>query len=147
VKSTLEADPFGQVILDRLLRPRTPAPGGRRGLYHQKQFGSYNQAPDPAATENQANLIGSLDLDSVVKAQHYPVIDIDHDAYLLPSSTPGHHHLYIQHAVPHDEYLAMLDAMAAAGIVEEGFVNSARRRGQTYAIKPGLRWQGGRKGY
>lgn len=59
---------------------------------------------------------------------HYPVIDIDHACTLVPSTTPGHFHLYIDKAVPLDKYLDMLEAMAAAGIVQEGYFRAARAR-------------------
>lgn len=142
----LEEDPFGQVILERILRPRNTAGFmGRRGLYYQREFGDYTAAAEPARSQKQANLVGSLDLDNA--NYHFPVIDLDFDALLLPSSTEGHHHLYLQKQVTHDKYLAMLEAMVDAGLVEKGYLTSARKKGQTYAIKPGLRWSGGRKGY
>jgi len=60
-----------------------------------------------------------------------PVIDIDLPARLVPSSTEGHYHLYIERPMPFEAYLAMLDAMVAAGVVEAAYVQHVRERGMS----------------
>jgi hypothetical protein len=67
---------------------------------------------------------------------HRPVIDIDLPVTVVPSSTPGHFHLYIDKPMDWYTYLNLLDAMAAAGIVEPGYVSSARKRGHTAVRLP-----------
>jgi len=78
-------------------------------------------------TKDEANLIGSLCADGM----HMPVIDIDLPARLVPSSTEGHFHLYIDVPMPFDVYLTMLDAMVAAGVVDAAYVQHVRERGQS----------------
>lgn len=75
--------------------------------------------------KDEANLIGStIDMNGDV---HYPVIDFDIPVRLVPSSTPGHNHLYIDHPVTLQQMVNMLAAMAEAGVVQKGFANGTRR--------------------
>jgi hypothetical protein len=61
---------------------------------------------------------------------HMPCIDIDGmKVQLRPSTTEGNYHLFIDKEVPWDSYLMLLDALVACGIVNQGFVDHARRRG------------------
>lgn len=62
---------------------------------------------------------------------HYPVIDIDFPIKAIPSSTPGHFHLYIDMPIPWEKYMTILEAMADAGIVQPGYVAASIRRGHT----------------
>lgn len=77
--------------------------------------------------KEDANLVSSLCDDG----QHMPVIDFDVPARLVPSSTEGHFHLYIDVPMSFERYLVMLDAMVAAGVVEEAYVAHVRERGQS----------------
>lgn len=70
---------------------------------------------------------------------HRPVLDLDLPAQLIPSSTPGHFHLYLDVEVPHRAYMALLDALAVAGVIEEGYRNASRERGYTAARLPWVR--------
>lgn len=67
---------------------------------------------------------------------HRPVLDIDIPARLLPSSTPGHHHLYLDIDVPWDKYEALLKALADARVIEEGYVLAALERKATFVRLP-----------
>jgi hypothetical protein len=60
---------------------------------------------------------------------HFPLIDLDHDAALLPSSTPGNHHLYIDHRLTWKQYKKLLKVMVDVGLVEEGFYECTKARG------------------
>jgi hypothetical protein len=62
---------------------------------------------------------------------HQLMIDIDVPAYLLPSSTPGHSHLYIDQSMDTEEWLALLIALRNAGIIESGYVGASIKRGYT----------------
>lgn len=81
---------------------------------------------EPCSKED-ANLVGSLCEDGT----HRPVIDIDLPARLVPSSTEGHFHLYIDVPMTLEVYLAMLDAMVAAGVVDAAYVQHVRERGMS----------------
>lgn len=67
---------------------------------------------------------------------HYPVIDIDLPIYALPSTTPGHSHLYIGKQVTTDQLFQLLDVMAEIGLVEPGYVEASRERGFTAVRLP-----------
>ena len=73
----------------------------------------------------EANLISSEIVDGV----HIPLIDIDMDAALLPSSTPGHHHLYIDKNMPFEDLIKLLEVMVEVGIVQKGFLEGTKKRG------------------
>lgn len=60
---------------------------------------------------------------------HKVLLDIDHPAVLIPSTTEGHYHLLIDVEVPWEKYVDFMDAAAEAGILEKGFVKAARARG------------------
>jgi len=67
---------------------------------------------------------------------HRPVLDLDVPAFLVPSSTPGHSHLYIDQDVPDAEFWRLCDALAEAGILQEGYVSASKSRGYTSVRLP-----------
>jgi len=83
------------------------------------------------ASKDVANLISSKSIDG----NHYPVLDFDVPARYVPSTTPGHGHLYIDVPMTWEKYERLLLAMAYAGILEEGYVQAALRRKATY-VRP-----------
>lgn len=64
---------------------------------------------------------------------HYPVLDIDHPCYVIPSQTPGHFHLYIDKAVLWEQYERLLRSLSDAGIIEEGYARASIARKASYA--------------
>ena len=70
--------------------------------------------------------------------QHRPVLDIDFPARLIPSSTPGHFHLYLDGVrVPHAAYMDLLAALTRAGIIGPGYADHSMERGFTCVRIPG----------
>lgn len=69
------------------------------------------------------------------KGIHRVVLDIDHDAALIPSTTPGHHHLLIDIAIEWPQYMKLLTALAEAGVIQGGYANASIAKGFT-AIRP-----------
>jgi hypothetical protein len=61
--------------------------------------------------------------------RHLPVIDLDVESFLVPSSTPGHSHLYINKSVSREGLFEILDVLAKHGIVEPGYASASKRRG------------------
>jgi hypothetical protein len=60
---------------------------------------------------------------------HTVMLDLDVPAHLVPSSTPGHSHLYIDAPMPWRTYKRLLVALADAGVIEHGYANvSVARR-------------------
>lgn len=70
---------------------------------------------------------------------HRPVLDIDIPIKVVPSGTPGHCHLFIDIPMTWERYEELLWALAAAGIVEEGYVHASVRRGHTSVRLPHVR--------
>lgn len=84
----------------------------------------------------EANLIGS----ERECGCHSPVLDIDLSAQLVPSSTPGHFHLYLDGvSMPWEKYEALLLALAEAGVIEQGYARVSIERGGSFVRKPGVR--------
>lgn len=90
---------------------------------------TYSQEERESASLAEANVSTSIRED---RPDHHAVLlDLDVPACLLPSSTPGHSHLYIDVAVPTPTYFQLLDALAAAGVIQHGYANSSKHRGGT----------------
>jgi len=94
----------------------------------------YSGDDGKTVSEQEANIVTS----HLAGELHAPVLDIDFGARLLPSSTPGHFHLYFEKAMTWDNYCKLLVALGDAGILEEGFVKASLRRGYSSVRKPGV---------
>lgn len=110
----------------------------KKHLYSSESPKDDGLAPVPTTEEN-ANLIGSL----TDKGMHMPLLDIDYDAALLPSSTPGHFHLYLNKAIKWDVYKKFLEAAAEAGIIQKGYADWSLARSQSFLRKPGVKKETG----
>lgn len=88
----------------------------------------------PVVPPREANVVSSL----LTNGRHAPAIDVDLPVYAVPSSTPGHSHLYIDVELTWDEYLRLLTVMSEIGLVEPGYLDSARNRGTTLLRLPGI---------
>lgn len=84
---------------------------------------------EPAASIADANISTSIREDGA--ESHALLIDLDVPAWLVPSSTPGHSHLYVDVKIPTPTYYALLDALADAGVIQRGYANSSKHRGGT----------------
>jgi hypothetical protein len=117
--------------------PTQPWKGQR--LYSADLGSSRYDGEDEVPTDDpsDANLVSSIIADG--SGLHRPVLDLDIPAVLIASSTPGHAHLYIDHPMPWEQYVRLLDALAEAGIVERGYVEASRRRGRTDVRLPWIR--------
>jgi len=91
--------------------------------------------PPVVTPEDGANVVSSL----LTNGKHAPAIDIDVPAMLIPSSTPGHSHLYIDCELSWRDYTRLLKTLARVGIVEYGFYRSAVRRGSSMLRLPHIR--------
>jgi hypothetical protein len=69
---------------------------------------------------------------------HKLVLDIDLPAKLVPTTTPGHWHLYIDHEMPWEAYVKVIDALAEAGVIEKGYARASKLRGYTSVRPPWL---------
>lgn len=76
----------------------------------------------------EANLISSL----TTSGLHAPVLDLDFKARLIPSRTPGHHHLYLDKEMPWWKYRFMLWALKICGVIEPGYYRASVHRRMTF---------------
>lgn len=91
--------------------------------------------PREVAEIKDANLISSRLTDGF----HSPVLDVDYGARLIPSSTPGHFHLYLDDLrLTWDEYQELLLVLAKLGVIEPGYAAASIDRRQTMVRKPGV---------
>lgn len=91
------------------------------------------------ASVDTANVVTSLGVSDPLLSDedvHYPVLDLDVPCTLVPSSTPGNFHLYIDKAVTHKAYMSLLWALASAGLIEEGYASASTQRGFTAVRVP-----------
>lgn len=87
------------------------------------------------AEVEQAHIITSL----AKSGKHKPILDIDFPAQIIPSSTEGHFHLYIDHEIEWDKYLDLITLMADVGILQPGYVRASEQRGFTAVRLPWVR--------
>ena len=114
-----------------------PLPG--QILHNVKAFGDYAcEDRDRYATTNleEAHVTTSMVAGSDM---HKVVLDIDMPAVLLDSSTPGHHHLYIDHEMTWENYKRLLHVLADVGLLEPGYVGASETRKHTALRLPWVR--------
>lgn len=89
---------------------------------------------------SDANIVisRSADNDDV----HYPVIDLDLEASLVESSTPGHYHLYLDTPMSAENYELLLKTLEQVGLIELGYLNSFLVRGHTGVRLPWVKKDG-----
>jgi hypothetical protein len=83
-----------------------------------------------------ANSVGSECFQSGDNINHKPVLDIDVPIMAVPSSTPGHSHLYINKPMTWEDYAMLLKVLAAVGILEPGYVDACMIRKCSWVRTP-----------
>lgn len=65
--------------------------------------------------------------------RHAVLLDIDYEAFVVPSSTPGHNHLYLcpPGGVAHDDYMELLALLGRIGVIEKGYAEVSIKRGHS----------------
>lgn len=92
---------------------------------------------EPAVSIADANVSTSIREDA--EGCHALLLDLDLPAWLVPSSTEGHSHLYVDVKIPTPTYFALLDALADAGVIQRGYANSSKHRGGTALRLPWIK--------
>jgi hypothetical protein len=92
---------------------------------------------EPATSIADANVSTSIREDS--EDCHALLLDLDVPAWLVPSSTEGHSHLYVDVKIPTSAYFTLLDALADAGVIQPGYANSSKHRGGTALRLPWIK--------
>lgn len=85
----------------------------------------------------EANLIASS-IKGTDSQMHKPILDIDLPCVLLPSSTKGHFHLFIDRPLSRELYLKLLEVLCECGIIGRGNVQQLKERECTTIRKPGF---------
>lgn len=118
VAEVAEADTVASIIKD----PNSPVLGEKMGAYDHA-----NQKPP-----------GGVYAGNDGSARHVLLIDIDHPAYLIPSTTPGHSHLYVDvpGGISDEDYWLLIECLSDAGVIEEGYFKASEARGFTAARLP-----------
>src|SRR6478735_2350381 len=97
-----------------------------------------NGGPMNEVNPEHANLVSSLAYSDGGVSYHYPVLDIDMQAVLTPTSTPGHHHLFINKLLTDEQYGKLLNTLVEVGIVQQGILDLQwKQDGMTCARMPG----------
>lgn len=80
-----------------------------------------------------ADVASSLIKDDWRGGHHIIALDIDYPVHVVPSSTPGHSHLYIDvpGGIPHQGYMALVSLLGHLKVIEEGYASVSIQRGHT----------------
>lgn len=97
--------------------------------------GFYTKIPDVASDIETAELIASL----TKNGTHRPLLDIDFPAVVIPSSTEGHCHLYIDKELSWKDYRKLLNLLADLGIIEHGYRGASLARGYSALRLPWIK--------
>lgn len=97
--------------------------------------GDSEQGTTPLAAP-PAGQLPNLVTSELADGRHAVTLDIDHQVTVVPSSTPGHFHLYIDVPMDWDTYTELLMVMAKAGIIGPGYVDHSVNRGATALRMP-----------
>lgn len=89
--------------------------------------------------QQDANLISSKTTDG----RQMPIIDLDFNFHIVPSSTPGHVHLFIDHPMSKFRWAALMLALWFSGSVEMGYAVWSLRRGGNFVRMPEIEKQPG----
>jgi hypothetical protein len=122
-----------------------PFPGNRLRAVDFED-GNYDADAEPVDDLEEANLVTSEVVPDggelpwlTTRFRHRPVIDIDHKVWVVPSTTPGHNHLYIDVEMSEAKLMRLLDVMAEVGIVEPGYAAASRAKGFASVRLPWIR--------
>lgn len=65
--------------------------------------------------------------------RHVVALDIDYPAYVVETSTPGHHHIYLDvpGGVEHEDYMELLALLGRIGVIEKGYAEVSIKRGHS----------------
>lgn len=77
----------------------------------------------------EANVVSSLRTDTFQPGLHALLLDLDVPAILVPSTTEGHSHLYVDVRIPEEKYFELLDLLAEVGVIEKGYAIMSKRKG------------------
>lgn len=100
--------------------------------------GDYSNSPQGVEADvmNGATAVTSRRVNEFGLERHAVLIDLDVPAWLVPSSTEGNSHLYIDVSTTRSKYFRLLDALAECGVIERGYAEASKRKGASYLRLP-----------
>ncbi len=118
--------------------------GDSRTLWHNDTMNDYRRWRANGSrekllpcTEKVDDLVTSSLLEN---GNHSPVLDIDYKAKLIPSTTPGHFHLYLDGVeMPWWKYRLLLRVMAWVRVIDARYYRHSVRRRMTAVRMPHVR--------
>lgn len=96
---------------------------------------AYTRIPDIQTDIAKAELISS----QTSSGKHRPLLDLDIAATIIPSSTQGHGHLYIDRELTWKQYTKLLNVLADLKIIEPGYRGASIARGYTALRLPWIK--------
>lgn len=113
-------------------------------LYHVIDWGNDDSDDKQSNRPGDRAFVTALQDANVVTSRHFAtaghalVLDIDHPTWLMPSTTPGHYHLYVDvpGGITNEKYKTLLEALANAGVIEWGYASASIARGFTSVRLP-----------
>lgn len=93
--------------------------------FHTNYDGARLSDIKPTTDLAKATSVSSKIAFSGTPGDHKPVLDLDMPVKVVPSSTPGHNHLYIDKEMPWEDYELLLRALAAVGLIEPGYLKAS----------------------
>ena len=129
----------GSTVTEDLVRIPSgalPVPGSTERRYYiiNKIPAGYAWAEQQEVPEEEATLVAS----TTQRNTHAPAIDLDVPAFLVPSSTPGHSHLYIDVEMSWWKYRVLLWVLKFTGIIEPGYYRASIHRKASFLRRPGV---------
>ena len=88
---------------------------------------------------SEANLVSSRAVEKDGKVYHYPLLDIDFQAELVPSTHEGHYHLYLNRLIPWEDYFELLTVLQKVGIIQPGVLKAAEISKETCVRLPWIK--------
>lgn len=85
---------------------------------------------------NVANVVTS---ERIIGGRHRLLLDLDVPAALVPSSTPGHSHLYVDADLDAGQLARLLEVLADAGVIEASYAAVSIARGHTALRLPNVK--------
>lgn len=123
--------PRKTVLLEELDEPKL-IKTMTHGQYPAVQF-VQEDVPEEEKNLITSELIGEYETSPI--PMHAPTLDIDIPMTVYESSTPGHHHLFFDVAMPWWKYRFFLYVLAWVGIIEKGYYEASVQRGATFLRK------------
>lgn len=105
--------------------------------FYAKDSDSIEGAPEERVLKDQVPLHEATAVGSRTSTgYHQPMFDLDVPHVYVPSTTEGHGHLIFRKRISWSSYLHVMQAMADVGLLEKGFVDAARSRGEAWLRAP-----------